>query len=54
VAIVAASYLVAAFANASPVTQPALPGPSLRPPVIVVGPLAETDSPNPRPHLESI
>jgi hypothetical protein len=45
VAIVAASYLVAAFANASPVTQPSFAGASLRTPVVVTGPGTEADSP---------
>jgi hypothetical protein len=37
-AIVAASYVVAAFANASPITQPNIGGASSRIPVVVVVP----------------
>ena len=40
-AIVAASYVLAAFSNASPVTQPSFAGPGIRPPVVVVSVPAE-------------
>lgn len=43
-AIVAASYLVAAFANASPITQPSLATPPLRTPAVVVVPAGEPHS----------
>jgi hypothetical protein len=36
VAIFGGSYLVAAFSNASPVTQPSFTGASMRPPVVIV------------------
>jgi hypothetical protein len=39
-AIVAASYLVATFANASPVTQPSFAGATFRTPVVVTAPPA--------------
>jgi hypothetical protein len=40
-AIVAVSYVVAAFANASPITQPTLDGTSLRVPVAVTVPVPD-------------
>jgi hypothetical protein len=43
-AIALASYLVAAFANASPITQPALAGAPLRTPAVIVVPATGTQS----------
>ena len=43
-AIVVASYLVAAFANASPITQPSLAGAPLRTPAVIVVPAIEAQS----------
>jgi hypothetical protein len=40
-AILAASYLVAAFANASPITQPSLAGAPSRLPLVIVVPDAK-------------
>ena len=39
-AIIAASYVIAAFANASPVTQPSMAGATFRAPIVVVAPPA--------------
>jgi hypothetical protein len=39
---VAASYLVATFANASPVTQPSFTGATFRAPVVVVAPALDS------------
>jgi hypothetical protein len=41
-AVIAVSYLVATFANASPITQPSLARAGFRGPVVVMAPAPET------------